>query len=160
MLRVARKIVVNRTRVVKEGSDDALDAFDTGVVKWGACVGLREEVFFGAIDDRPVLVWGLLRFEGAGVVVLEEELIDVTVHREAASACNVVPGNVNAGKFTASPVGGDGIMQLKGLEEVVGMLASGVLNAEIVDNEDERYRAPVVAPETRCGGTLIVSVLG
>ena len=27
-----KELVVNRTRVVEEGSDDALDAFDTGVV--------------------------------------------------------------------------------------------------------------------------------
>ena len=86
-----------------------------------------------------------------GSTTFEEELIDVTVHKEAAFACNVVPRNVNACKFTARPVGGDGIICLKGMEEVVSMVAPGVLNAKIVDNEDKGDWMPIVSPETRCG---------
>ncbi len=155
-----KELVVNHMRVIEQGANDALDTFDTGIIQWWAGVGLWDQVFLGTIDIRPMLVWRQLRFEGAGVPVFEEELIDVTVHGQAAFACNVVPCNVDACKFTASPVGCDGIMHLKGMEEVVSMLASGVLNAEVVDNEDKHHWAPIVTPETRCGGTLIVAVIG
>ena len=32
-----------------------------------------------------------------------------------------------------------------------------VFNAKVINNEGERDRSPLVKPETRCGGSLVVS---
>ncbi len=40
------------------------------------------------------------------------------------------------------------------------MPAFGVLNAEVVNNENKDDRAPLVTPEAWCDSTLVVTVLG
>ncbi len=42
---------------------------------------------------------------------------------------------------------------------MVGVAFVYVLNAEVVDNEDERNWAPLVSPESGRGGALVISVL-
>ncbi len=78
-----------------------MNGFDAGVVKWWASVDLREQVFLGSVDNWSMLVWCVLRFVGPGVLVFDEELIDVPIHCEAAVACDIVPGDVNACELTA-----------------------------------------------------------
>jgi hypothetical protein len=137
-----------------------LDALDTLIVKWGTSVGVWDQVFLGTVDNGAMLVWRQLRLVRSGVFILDEELVDVAIHGEATFAGDVIPCDINASKFTAGPVGGDSVIRLESLEEVVRMLASGVLNAEVIYDEDKDDRAPIVTPKAWGGSTLVVSVLG
>jgi hypothetical protein len=46
------------------------------------------------------------------------------------------------------------------LEQVVGVAFVCVLEAEVVNDEDKDEWSPIVAPESRCDGTLVVTVFG
>ena len=45
------ELVVYCAPIIQEGTDDGLDLFDTGGVKWGAGVRRVAELLFGAVDD-------------------------------------------------------------------------------------------------------------
>ena len=46
------------------------------------------------------------------------------------------------------------------MEQVVGVAFVCVLEAEVVNDEDKDEWSPIVAPESRCDGTLVVTVFG
>jgi len=58
----------------------------------------------------------VLGFAWWGMVVSAEDVGDVSVHGEAAGAVSVVPGEIDASKFSAGPVRGDFIVHGEGLE--------------------------------------------
>ena len=51
-----------------------------------------------------------------------------------------------------SPVDGDGVEFLEGLDEVVGVLFSDVLDAKVIYDEGEPYGFGVVLPQSRGSG--------
>ena len=57
-----------------------------------------------------------LRFIGERVIILEEEFLDVTLHRYAAGPISmlgiIVPSEVDAGEFRPFPVSGDLVVLL------------------------------------------------
>ena len=63
-----------------------------------------------------MLVRGELRFLGERVIILEENFLDVTLHRYAAGPISmlgvIVPSEVDAGKFHPFPVCGDLVVLL------------------------------------------------
>ena len=71
---------------------------------------------------------------------------------------SVVPGEIDASKFSAGPVRGDFIVCGEGLEEVVSVLSADVLDAKIIDDKDKHDWAPFVSPQARGGGTLVVAM--
>ena len=89
------------------------------------------------------------------MVVLDEEVFDVTIHCWSACAFGIVPVQVDSGKLVSCPVRGDIVVCEQGLEEVVGVTFVHVLDAKVVDDEDKDEWSPVVAPESRCDGTLV-----
>ncbi len=92
------------------------------------------------------------------MAIFKEEIRDVAVHGEATGAFVVVPEEVNAGKFGAQSVRGDRVVLLKGSEEMVGMAAVAVLDAKIINNQDESDWAPFVMPKSCHGGALVVAM--
>ncbi len=80
------------------------------------------------------------------MVVFEEHFVDVSFHGEMACAFLIVPFNVDSCKFGPRPVGGDLVVLLQCFEEVVGMASLNVLDAKVVDDEDECYWVPLVLP--------------
>ena len=56
------ELVVYCATIIKEGADDGLDSFDTGVVKFGAGVRRVGKFLFGAINDGCVAKGRVLRF--------------------------------------------------------------------------------------------------
>ena len=92
------------------------------------------------------------------MVVLDEEVFDVTIHCWSARAFGEVPVQVDAGKFPSHPVSGDIVVSEQGLEQVVGVAFVRVLDAEVVNDEDKDNPAPLVLPQARCGVALIVAV--
>ena len=63
-----------------------------------------------------MLVRGELRFLGERVVILEENFLDVTLHRYATGPISmlgmIVPSKVDVGKFRPFPVCGDVVVHL------------------------------------------------
>ncbi len=87
----SKKCWVNCLRIVQEGTDDVLDAFD---LLWGE--GLCG-VDFHPLNPCTILDWG--RFEGSmlerdwfGVLVLCEGFVDVSGHVAINVSLRVVPG--------------------------------------------------------------------
>ena len=58
--------------------------------------------------------------------------------------CGIVPVNGESSEEGTSPVDEDGVEFLQGLDEVVGVLFSGVLDAKVVYYEGEKYGFGVV----------------
>ena len=63
-----------------------------------------------------MLVWGEFWFLGELVIILEENFLDVTLHRYAAGPISmlgmIVPSDVDAGKFRPFSVCGDLVVLL------------------------------------------------
>ena len=69
----------------------------------------------------------------------------------------VLPLEVNARELVDGPIFGDtGVMFLENTEEVLRMMITNIFDTEVIDDEDELNRAPLVTPDTRSGGSLIV----
>ena len=66
--------------------------------------------------------------------------------------CGIVPVDGESAEEGTSPVDGDGVEFLEGLDEVVGVLFSDVLDAKVVYNEGEKYGFGVVLPQCRGSG--------
>ena len=135
-----------------------MHAFDAILIKQWAIVIIREELFLGAVDDFTMLVWRVLWLGWCWMVVLYEEVLDVTIHGRSACAFGVVPIQVNSGKLVSCPVRGDIVVCEQGLEEMVGMEFVRVLDSKVIDDEDKDKWPPVVAQESRHDGTLVVTV--
>ena len=95
-----------------------------------------------------------------GVIVLEEEVLDVPVHGRPACPFGIVPGKIDAGIFLACPVCGVVVMCEQSLEKMIRVVFVGVLNAEVVEDQDEDERSPVVSPEAGHNCTLVGSMFG
>ena len=92
------------------------------------------------------------------MVVLEEEVLDVTSHSRTACTFGVVQIQVDSGKFLSCPVGGDIVVCEQCLEEMVCMAFLSVLDAKVIHDEDEDEWAPGVSPEARGDSALVVPV--
>ena len=73
---------------------------------------------------------------------------------------DVVPCEIYACKFGAGPVGGDFVGLLQGRKEVVGVLSSLELDAEVIHDEDKKDRSPLVPPKAGCDETLVIAMFG
>ena len=83
--------------------------------------------------------------------------------------CGIVPVNGESAEEGTSSVDEDGVEILLGLDEMVGILFSNVLDAKVVNGEVERYGLGVVLPqlqgygyrgETELGEVSFESVVG
>ena len=74
----------------------------------------------------------------------------VAIHGDLDIAFIVLPVEVHADVKFTFPVGGDFIMVFDGVDEVVGVVAGEVLDAEVVDAEGEGGFACLVSPEHWC----------
>ena len=66
--------------------------------------------------------------------------------------CGIVPVDGESAEEGTSPVDGDGVEFLEGLDEVVRVLFSGVLDAKVVNYEGEKYGLGVFLPQRRGSG--------
>ena len=73
--------------------------------------------------------------------------MDIFGHGYVTGVCGVVPVDGKSAEEGTSPVDGDGVEFLEGLDEVVGVLLSGLLDAEVVYDEGEEYGFGVVLPQ-------------
>ena len=115
---------------------------------------------FGYIYDGCVLVGGKLRLLGIRMIPLEADVDNVVVHGKATVSLGVVPLDIDAIVQVALPVFSTVIVFFEETSKVVGMAVANIFNTKVVNNEAEEDRTPFVAPNTRSGGALLVSVLG
>ena len=143
-----QEFVVHGPGIIEQGANDALHAFDTGIVQQWAVVIIGEELFLGSIDDYTMLMWQVLQLGwGVGVVILDEEVLDVPIHGRLACMFCIDPIQVNSGKLLSRPVSGDIVVCEQCLEQMVCAAFICVLDAEVVNDEDKDKWMPVVAPE-------------
>ena len=95
--------------------------------------------------------------ERSWVTVAGEEFLNVAWHGHATGVFGVVPFKVHAGKFGTLQVLSDVVVIIEDVAEVKGVVFSNVLNAVFIDNEGKYDRSPLVNPEARCGGSLVLS---
>ena len=76
--------------------------------------------------------------------------MEIFGHGDVTGVCSVVPVDGESSEEGTSPVDRDGVEFLEGLDEVVGVLFSDVLDSKVVYNEGEEYGFGVVLPQ-RCG---------
>ena len=92
------------------------------------------------------------------MAVAGEDFLNVAGHGHATHAFGVVPVKFCAGKFGALPVLSDFVVPLKDVTEVKGVDFSYVFNDKVIINEGEYKSLPLVNPESRCCGILLVAV--
>ena len=126
------ELVVDGAGVVSDGANELLDAELAGVVQEWAVWGFGGVLDFGAVVDWSVLVGRVLSFLGVGMVELGAQLSDVVVHRQAAGALGVVPGEVDARVEVALFVDGDVVVFAEGVEEMIGVAFAHLLDPEII----------------------------
>ena len=107
---VDEELAVDCATFIYEGADNGLDAFEAGVVNFGAGVGRVGKLLLGAIVDWSVAKSSMLGFGWKGLAPFEEKVLDVVIDGKTAGAFGVVPVEVNAGETGFGPVLGiDGI---------------------------------------------------
>ena len=65
----------------------------------------------------------------------EQVCLEIFVHGDATGVCDIVPVDGASAEEVTSPVDGDGVEFLEGLDEVVSVLFSDVLDAKVVYGE-------------------------
>ena len=117
-------------------------------------------VLLGTVDNSTMSVRRELRRCRWFVAFTKKKVTDVVVHGQAACAVamasSVVPVEVNPSNFFPVPIPSHFIMRVKDSEEMVSMLFSHILDAEVIYDEGKLHRAPYVAPEARRGGRFMV----
>ena len=101
----------------------------------------------------------MLRFLGGGVVKLGAQLGNVVFHREAIGALVVFPLEVDPRIQVAFIVYCYVVVLFDGVEQVIGVALSYVLDVKIVEYKGENDCPPLVAPQSRGDGALVVVVL-
>ena len=76
----------------------------------------------------------------------KEEVFDIIFYGQSAGAVRVVPGEVDASESGAGPVLGEFIVLEEDVAKVVGVAFAKIFNAEVIDDEAEEDRVPLVAP--------------
>ena len=73
--------------------------------------------------------------------------MEIFEHGDVTGVCGIVPVDGESSEEGTSPVDGYGVEFLEGLDEVVGVLFSDVLDAKVVYNDREEYGFGIVLPQ-------------
>ena len=69
---------------------------------------------------------------------------------------SIRPSKVNTCKTSHLPICGDGAIFLEGVEQVLGVAFTNILNPKVVNYDPEQDWEPFMAPESwSCGGFII-----
>ena len=101
---------------------------------------------------------GVFRFERLLVLETGERAFDISRHGHVARAGVVTPFESQATIAAASPVEADFVGEFESGDQVLGIIAIGVANAEVVDDEAEDDVAGFVLPKPWSEFTGFVSV--
>jgi hypothetical protein len=105
-----------------------------------------------------------LAIGGHGMLVPGADVEDIAWHGEVARAFGmnwaVVPFKCHTGKAGAVNFLRDFVVLLESLAKMIQVGITNVLDGKVVINECKHDRVPLVAPETRGGGCLVVVEFG
>ena len=87
-----------------------------------------------------------------------QSIWDVVWHGEVDASGVVVPVKGEAEVAFAIPVFGDVVGFLDGVDQVVSVLTSNVLDAKIVDDKSKLNWTPIMGPHAGCVAALVVAV--
>ena len=88
----------------------------------------------------------MLRAFWRRMLEFEKVCLDIFGHGDVAGECGVVPVIGESAEEGTGPVDGDGEQILEGLDEVVGVFLTNVLDPKVVNNEGENDRLGGVLP--------------
>ena len=72
---------------------------------------------------------------GQRILEFEQGCLEIFWHRDVAGACVIVPVNGESEEEGTSPVNGDGIQFLEGLDEVVGVFFANAIDPKVINNK-------------------------
>ena len=96
---------------------------------------------------------------GVRVIPLDTEVGYVFVHGKAAVALGVVLIYIDADVQVTLLFFSDIMVFFEGILKLVVVVVAYIFNTKVVDDEAEEDRESFLAPNTRSGGVLVVSVL-
>ena len=91
-------------------------------------------------------MWAVLQYGRDGIVEMFESFVVKRGQREVNFAFVVVPIEVDRDIFTAGVINRDIVMFFEGVNEVIGIVARGVLDSKINDDKRELDRSSGVLP--------------
>ena len=149
---------IDSASVEKESAENFENAsFVGGIERWGI-IGNSCELGFGAVVGSLPWVWRMFGFAWRRALEAMQCTIDVSGHGYVACARSVVPIESQATIVAAGPVQANFVCGLEGVDEMLGVGASGISNSKIVDDETENYVLCVVAPEAGSQRAWVVAV--
>ena len=151
---------VDGAGVVEEGANNVLEMCERFRVEAGGRVGVRSVLDGGAVGGRVPVMRRVVGTCGGRVKKLVDGVGDIAGHGEIDGAGGVVPFEVETAVEGALPVGGGGVFGVESVDEMLGMLGTNVLDAEVVDDKSEGDGPSGVAEETRCVSSGGVAVKG
>ena len=110
---------------------------DYGFIERWVGVGFGGGLLSGAVSDGSMTMGQELWFPGDRVTPFEENILNVVLDGEAASALVVVPFNIDAGVVIACPILVDFIVFDEDDTKVVGVAFVDVFEAKIIHYKEE-----------------------
>ena len=152
-----QKFVVNHSGIVKERTDNFLNAAFTVFVKELGSICFWSELGFSAIGDRQTLVRRETLLVWTEMLKLNEQVFDVPWHADATAVICIVPFDMYTRKFISGHVALDPVEYLENVQEVVEVFDSNIFHTKVIYNEAELDGTPFVAPEARGGFSFIIA---
>jgi hypothetical protein len=140
---------VDGTSVVQQCAYHLLQPQLFGRGEIGRLVDGCGKLWCGGIGGGSEFVGGILGFLGGGMLDAMECFGDVTRHGELHGAIDVVPIEGETTVFGSCPIGGDGVLGLEAVQEMLGMLPTHVFDTEVVHDQAKDDRAGVMAKQAR-----------
>ena len=76
-----------------------MDASLAVVIKEQREIRLRNKLCFGAVSNRGTLVWRMTQLGRAQMLELKEQVVDISVHADAAAPAHIIPFDVDTRKL-------------------------------------------------------------
>jgi hypothetical protein len=111
-----KEFVVNSSGIVQQGADDFLNAAFAVVREQSGCIIVRRELGFGPIGNRKTSMWCEAPLCRALVFELEEQVVDVSGHADAAAFARIIPFDGDTCKFVAGHVELNFVVLLENIE--------------------------------------------
>ena len=151
---------VDGASVVEKSTDDFLKTGDAGGGEASGEVGWRGELCVFAVDGSCPGMGRVLWPDCWGFLEFQECFFDVAGHGQVDGAGCVVPFECHAEVAFAGPFGGAGVKGFEAREEMFGVFAADIFDAEVVDDETEGDGTGVVTEEAGCVFAWVVAGLG
>jgi len=122
--------VVDSSSIEKESADDLLESLDTLVVERVGGIGGHGGLCRGSVHRSLPRVRRVLAASRGRMVEAFEGSFDITGHGNVAGTGDVIPVYMELEELRARPVFSGTVQHIDGVEQMLRMFASDVLDAE------------------------------